>query len=153
MDNFNEENMLTEGRKILENQAFSRYLGAQLEAFYPGGAVLEVPIRDEFMQQYGYVHGGVTSYLADNALTYAAGSVLGKAVITLEYKINYLRPARGEVLVARSSVVSHGRRQAVCRCEVYSRQGAEETLCAVALGTILRYEARNNYDTTGRMAG
>lgn len=96
-----------------------------------------MPIRNELLQQNGFVHGGVVSFAADNALTFAGGSMLGPAVLTSEYKINYLRPASGQTLVARASVVYAGKRQAVCRCDVFSvRADLERVLCAVAQGTI-----------------
>jgi uncharacterized protein (TIGR00369 family) len=87
--------MLEFGRKILDNQPVSVLLGTELELFEPGNAVLTLTVREELKQQHGFLHGGVVSYLADNALTYAGGSVLGDSVTT-EYKINYLRPAIGE---------------------------------------------------------
>ncbi len=94
-------------------------------------------LRGELLQQDGYVHGGVVSFLADNALTFAGGSVLGPRVLTQEYKINYLRPADGEKLSARASVVSVGRRHAVCRCDVFAAgANGNETLCAAVQGTI-----------------
>ena len=118
-------------------------VGAKLANISEGEVVLEVPIRAEFFQQYGFVHGGVISYLADNALTFAGGTVLGLTVLTSEYKINYLKPARGRSLVARASVVHAGRRQAVCRCDVFAA-GADgkETFCATAQGTIVSAAAR-----------
>lgn len=84
------------------------------------------------------MHGGVLSYLADNAITFAGGSVLGDCV-TAEYKLNYLRPARDAAcLVAEATVVGHGRSQAVCRCEVYCEGDEARVMCAVAQGTISR---------------
>lgn len=125
------------GQQILESQPFSTFLGARLASFSEGEAVLEVPIRGELLQQDGFVHGGVISYLADNALTFAGGSMLGPTVLTSEYKINYLRPASGETLVARASVVHAGKRQAVCRCDVFVvGAGETEKFCAAAQGTI-----------------
>lgn len=124
------------GKGILENQPFSMLLGTELEVFEPGTAVLVLVVRDEFKQQHGFVHGGVLSYLADNALTYAGGSVLGDSV-TSEYKINYLRPAIGEKLVAKASVVSAGKNQAVCQCSVVAI-GTDERVVAVAQGTITK---------------
>jgi uncharacterized protein (TIGR00369 family) len=130
--------MLEWGRKILASQPFSVFLGAELVAFSPGIAELKVPIKPELKQQNGFVHGGVISYAADNALTYAGGSALGRGVVTSEFKINYARPALGEFLLARATVVHAGKSQAVCRCDVFvSAQGAE-TLCAIAQGTITR---------------
>ncbi|KJU78566.1 MAG: PaaI family thioesterase [Gammaproteobacteria bacterium HGW-Gammaproteobacteria-12] len=127
--------MLQLGQDILQNQSFSQLLGTQLDRFEPGQAVLSLVIRDELKQQHGFLHGGVVSYLADNALTYAGGSVLGDS-LTVEYKINYLRPAIGERLIARASVLSAGKRQAVCQCEVFALANGEEKRVAVAQGTI-----------------
>ncbi len=124
------------GRRILAHQPFSVYLGAELLSFEPGRATLALSVRKEFLQQHGFVHGGVISYLVDNAITFAGGSVLGENVLTLEYKVNYLRPARGERLVATAVVEGAGRRFAVCHCEVVSVEEGEEKLCAVGQGTI-----------------
>ena len=126
---------LAYGRDILARQPFSVLLGAELTHFVEGEAELRLAVTDRLKQQHGFVHGGVLSYLADNALTYAGGSVLGDAV-TGEYKINYLRPASGDELIARASVVSAGRRQAGCRCELMARDGDQLKQVAVAQGTI-----------------
>lgn len=129
--------LLTRGRQALQSQAFSQLLGTRLDRFESGVAVLRLPVRPELLQQHGFVHGGVVSYLADNALTFAGGSVLGDSV-TSEYKINYLRPAQGAgELVAEATVVGSGKTQAVCRCEVYLEAAAgQRQLCAAAQGTI-----------------
>jgi len=122
--------------RTLGQQAFSLLLGTELEAFSPGEARLSLPVTPQLLQQHGFVHGGVLSYLADNALTFAGGSVLGDSV-TAEFKINYLRPARdAERLLAVASVLVSGRTQAVCRCDVFMLRGDERTLCAAAQGTI-----------------
>jgi uncharacterized protein (TIGR00369 family) len=127
---------LEAARAALRSQPFSMLLGAELTSFDSAGIELRVPITDKVKQQHGFVHGGVISYLADNALTFAGGSALGPATVTSEYKINYLRPARGEIIVARASIIHAGKSQAVCRCEVFAVAGEEWVLCAVALGTI-----------------
>ena len=132
--------LLTYGRETLANQSFSRLLGAQLDAFTPGSAQLSLPLAPHLLQQDGFVHGGVLSYLADNALTYAGGSVLGK-VLTSEFKINYLRPAKdADKLVAVATVVGSGRTQAVCRCDIYLEREGERKICAAAQGTIRKAE-------------
>lgn len=128
------------GQKVLREQPFSVLIGTELLSFTPGEAVLRVPVRDALRQQHGFVHGGVVSYLADNALTFAGGSVLGDSV-TAEYKINYLRPAIGERLIARATVVSAGKKQAVCECRVYAEGAQGEKLVAVAQGTISKVDA------------
>ena len=132
------EDMLAWGKRILASQPFSVLLGAELLSFSQGNAELKIPIKADLKQQHGFVHGGVISYAADNALTYAGGSALGQGVVTSEFKINYVRPAMGEFLIARASVVHSGKNQAVCRCEVYVADKGTERLCATAQGTIAR---------------
>lgn len=128
--------LLAFGRRALQGQAFSRLLGTELERFERGRALLSLPLRPQLRQHQGLVHGGVLSYLADNALTFAGGSVLGDAV-TVEYKINYLRPVRDpDRVFADAVVIGHSARQAVCRCEVYVLQDGTREVCAAAQGTI-----------------
>ncbi len=67
---------------ILAAQPFSRHLVAELAAFGDGHAILRLRIGEAYLQQFGLGHGGFYAYLADNALTLAAGSVLGPAVVT-----------------------------------------------------------------------
>jgi uncharacterized protein (TIGR00369 family) len=130
--------LLTLGRNVLAQQPFSRLLGAELSAWHGGACTLELPLRPELLQQNGFAHGGVVSYLADNALTYAGGAALGTGVVTSEFKINYVRPAVGERLIARASTAAVSRTQAVCRCDVFALRDGQEKLCAVAQGTIVR---------------
>lgn len=132
--------LLAFGRDVLRRQAFSTLVGAQLDVFEPGRAQLSVPLAPQLLQQDGFVHGGVLAYLADNCLTYAGGSVLGK-VLTSEFKINYIRPAKdADRLVAVATVVGSGKTQAVCRCDVFLERGGERKLCAAAQGTIRKAE-------------
>jgi uncharacterized protein (TIGR00369 family) len=129
------EELFRLGQNVLLAQPFSRLLDAELMHLTEGMAELQVAIRPDFLQQHGVVHGGVISYLADNALTFAGGSLLGDAV-TLEYKMNYLRAARNGRLVAKANVTSGTRNLAICRCEVYEVNDVDAILCAVAQGTI-----------------
>ena len=130
------EDLFTLGKEILASQPFSVLIGAELLSFSQGYAELKIPIRPELKQQHGFVHGGVISYAVDNALTFAGGSVLGTSVTTSEFKINYLRPAIGDFLVARAAVIHAGKSQAVCRCDVFVSKDGKESLCATSQGTI-----------------
>lgn len=132
--------LLALGRETLQSQPFSQLLGAQMDVFEPGHAQLSLPVAPQLLQQNGFVHGGVLAYLADNALTYAGGSVLAP-VLTSEFKINYLRPATGaDRLVAVATVVGSGQTQAVCRCDIFLERGGERKLCAAAQGTIRKVD-------------
>ncbi|MFF5339311.1 PaaI family thioesterase [Streptomyces althioticus] len=134
---------LAAARQLLDAQPFSRLLGARITAFGDGGATLEIDIRDDLHQQNGFLHGGVLAYAADNALTFAAAAVLGPSVLTGGFSVQYLRPATGRTLRARATVVHAGRRQAVTRCDLLTvTEDDQETLCAVAQGTVLPVTAR-----------
>lgn len=131
------QDMQALGERVLAAQPFSRFLGARLDRFVEGEAQLSLALRPDFLQQHGRPHGGILSYLADNALTFAGGSLYGDG-LTLEFKINYTKAAKGDTLVARARVESSGRQAAVCRCDLFSvAEDGSETLCAVAQGTIM----------------
>ncbi|GHC97971.1 hypothetical protein GCM10007320_53230 [Pseudorhodoferax aquiterrae] len=130
------EEFLAFGRQALASQPFSQLLGAELTALQPGVVELQLPLSEKLLQQHGFAHGGVLSYLADNALTFAGGTAMRVPVVTAEFKINYLRPGVGERLIARARAVHVGRSQTVCSCEVFALQDSAEKLCAIAQGTI-----------------
>jgi uncharacterized protein (TIGR00369 family) len=129
------ENLLR-AREVLALQPFSVMLGAEITAYSNEGVEIRLPINDRLKQQSGFVHGGVLSYLADNALTFAGGGLLEGQVVTGEFKINYIRPAVGSELIARAKAISAGRTQAVTRCDIYVVTRGAERLCAAAQGTI-----------------
>ena len=126
------------GREVLATQPFSVLLGAEVAAMSPGRVDMQLVLRPEHLQQNGFAHGGVVSYLADNALTFAGGTAMQVPVVTSEFKINYVRPAVGERLIARAEAQAVSKTQAVCRCEVYAVKDGGEKLCALAQGTIVR---------------
>ncbi|MFZ6646560.1 PaaI family thioesterase [Undibacterium sp. TJN25] len=130
--------MLQFGKEALQSQPFSRLLKASLTRFDTGGTELRIAITDDLKQQHGFVHGGVLSYAADNALTFAGGAALGTAVVTSEYKLNYLRPAIGQEIIARAVAVHAGKTQAACRCDLFVVNEGKELLCAIAQGTIAK---------------
>jgi uncharacterized protein (TIGR00369 family) len=122
--------------EVLASQPFSRLVGARLTEFSEGVAELEIDIDERHLQQFGLVHGGIWCYAADNALTFAAGTVLGPSVVTRGLSIEYLQGAREGTLTARARVVHHDARQAACRVELRSTLAdGSSKLCAIALGT------------------
>lgn len=127
---------------IFDAQPFSKFLGAELTAVGTDSAEIRIQNRPDLQQQHGFIHGGVLSYLADNALTFAGGLALGGDALTAEYKINYARPAVGDVIIARARAAVTTRRQAVCQCSIFVATGADERLVAVAQGTIVSAGAR-----------
>ena len=120
---------------ILARQPFSAGLGARIVHAETGRVDFRLELREDHHQQHGFAHGGVIATLADNAISFAAGTVLGD-LVTVEFKLNYLRPGLGEALVARGAVLGHTRRQAVCRADVFAVEAGQEVLIAAAQGTL-----------------
>jgi uncharacterized protein (TIGR00369 family) len=129
---------LAMGRAVLQQQPFSQLLGSELTAWDGGHCTLELPVREALLQNNGFAHGGVVCYLADNAITFAGSGALQAPAVTSEFKVNYVRPAIGERLIARAEAVAAGKTQAVCRCDVFVVKDGVEKLCAVAQGTIVK---------------
>ncbi|CAG9246672.1 Uncharacterized domain 1-containing protein [Paraburkholderia unamae] len=130
--------LLDRARGALHAQPFSVLLGTELMHVGADELTLRLPVREDLRQQHGFVHGGVISYLADNALTFAGALALGPRVVTAEFKINYLRPVLKGTLMARARVVHSARYQATCQCSVYVMENGDERLVAIAQGTVNR---------------
>lgn len=124
------------GNQILASQPFSQLLGAELVALEPGRSEFVFVIRPDMLQHFEFVHGGVISSAADMALTFVGGTALGTQILTLEIKVNYLRPAVCCRLRAIGTVVSSSARHAVCRCDIYAEDEEKSRLVAIGQGTI-----------------
>lgn len=130
-----EEIDLHQAQQVLAAQPFNDLVGARLTTFGGGEAILEVDIADRHRQQFGLVHGGVLAYCADNALTFAAGSVLGPNILTADVTVRYVRAARDGILRARAVVEHHDRRQALCSVMIEAiAEDGSATTCALASG-------------------
>jgi uncharacterized protein (TIGR00369 family) len=126
-------------RNTLENQGFTKLVGAEVVSIEPGVVVMALDRRPEVLQQNGLFHGGALAYLVDNTTTAAAGTMIDRtkrAVITAEYKINLVSPSTGDRLTCRAEVVKPGRSLTVVEAKVHCRTNGEEKLVAVALATI-----------------
>ena len=110
-------NTLERVGESFEKQGLMRLLGAKVVEAGEEFCTIEVPFSDGVTQQERYFHGAVIGAVGDNAGGYAALTVAppDREVLTVEYKVNFLDPARGERLVARGEVVTTGRRLFVCR--------------------------------------
>jgi uncharacterized protein (TIGR00369 family) len=129
-------------RGSFARQGFMHTLGVELVHVAPGEVDLAMPHRPELTQQHGYFHAGTTATIADTAAGYAALSLYprGTGVLTTEFKINLLRPAEGQRLIARGRVVKPGRTLTVCRSEVYGERDGRETHVATALLSMICLE-------------
>ncbi|WP_240768952.1 PaaI family thioesterase [Paracoccus liaowanqingii] len=125
-------------------QGLMRHLGATIAAIRSGEVVLHLPYRAELTQQMGYFHAGGTSALADTAGGYAALTLFpeGHEVLTTEFKLNLLNPARGERLEAVGRVIKPGRTLTVCQLDVFAVEGEARTHVATGLQTLICIAAR-----------
>ena len=114
----------TRVRDSFSRQNAMALIGAQLASVEPGRVTVTLAYRDDLTQQKGYLHGGILGMIADTACGYSAFSLMptGCSLVTVEYKINILSPARGSV-IARGEVVKPGRTLTVARAEVIGEDG------------------------------
>lgn len=114
-------------------------IGARLARVVAGEIEIRTPFRPELTQQHGFLHAGVVTSALDSACGYAALSLMpeGVEVLTVEFKTNFLAPARGEELIARGRVVRAGRTITVCQAEASMLADGAETTVATMLATIM----------------
>jgi len=121
-------------RDSFDKQGLMRHLGAAMVDVRPGEVRIRLPFKPELTQQHGFFHAGGTSAIADTAGGYAGLTVFppGSAVLTVEFKINLIAPAKGEALLAVGRVLKSGRTLTVCQLEVFAEQA--QALVPVAVG-------------------
>ncbi len=126
-------------RDSFARQAAMALIGASMTRVAAGRCEIELPVREDLTQQHKFVHGGVVGMIADSAGGYAAFTLMpaDASVLTVEYKINMLAPAKGERLVARGEVVKPGRTLSIVRADVYALDGGRETLVAATQQTLM----------------
>ena len=127
-------------------QGFMQHLGAELSELEPGRCEIQIPFQESLTQQHGFFHAGVQATAADNAAGYAAFTLMAasSSILSVEFKINLLSPASGEMLIARAEVVKHGRTLTVCRSEVYVVNEVAEKHCATAQVTLMELPDRKD---------
>lgn len=123
-------------------QTAMRGIGAELTEISEGTATIELPFRTDLTQQHGFIHAGIVTMIVDTACGYAAFSLMPPtaAVLTVEYKVNFISPAIGEKLIARGRVLKPGRTLMVCHGEVHALTAGKEKLVATMLATMIARE-------------
>lgn len=139
-------NFADEVRASFAQQSIMNLIGAKLSRVEPGLVEITLPYRIDLTQQDGFVHAGIVTTIADSACGYAAYSLMpaGSRVLSVEFKVNLLRPAAGESFVAHAEVIKPGKTLTVVRADVFALTKNERTLVATMQGTMmcLRSEAR-----------
>jgi uncharacterized protein (TIGR00369 family) len=130
--------------ETFDKQEFLNFIGAKISALEHGFCEITLPYRNELTQQNKFFHAGIVGTLADNAAGMAGFSTMeeGSSVLSVEYKVNLLAPAKGDVLIARAKVIKAGKTLTVCNADVFAVTGGVEKLCATATVTLM---ALKNY--------
>lgn len=135
-------------RDSFARQALMRTLGATIERVAPGEVTIALPFRRDHTQQHGFLHAGAAASVMDSACGYAALTLMerGAAVLSVEFKVNLLAPARGDRFEARGRVVRAGRTITVVSAELVAfGEGDEEVepaVVAVMTGTMMAVRDR-----------
>jgi uncharacterized protein (TIGR00369 family) len=126
-------------RESFVRQGAMALIGAEMTGLAPGYCAISVRPRPEILQQHGYVHAGIVATLVDSAGGYAGFTLFpaDSSVLTVEFKLNLLAPATGDLLVAEGFVVKPGRTLAITRGEVYAEKGGQRTLVALMQQTLI----------------
>ncbi len=125
-------------RTIFARAAFVADLGIRLQDAGPGWCESVLEVAPRHTQQDGYVHAGVQATIADHTAGGAAGTLAaeGDLVLSVEFKINFLRPALGERLLCRAAVLKQGKTLHVAESEVYAERDGNRKLVAKAMVTL-----------------
>ena len=110
-----------EVQNIFDKAAFIRHLGIELVRVGDGSCETRLRTKPEHGQQHGHVHAGVVTTLADHTAGGAARASVaeGHDVLTIEFKINFLRPGSGPKLRAIGKTLRAGKNIAVAESEVF----------------------------------
>ena len=136
-----------EVRRSFAKQAIMGVIGGELTLVEPGVVEIALAYRPDLTQQDGYIHAGIVTTIADSACGYAAYTLMPpeSEVLAVEFKVNLLRPAKGEKFRARAEVIKPGRTLTVVRADVFATGGTEEPkLVATMQGTMMRLPRRSD---------
>lgn len=123
-------------KESFAKQRVMRLIDARLALVEPGVVEIELPYREDLTQQDGFIHAGIVTTILDSACGYAAYSLMpsGSGVLSVEYKVNLLAPAKADVIKVRAEVKRAGKTLTVCVADAF----AGEKVCATMLATMTR---------------
>jgi uncharacterized protein (TIGR00369 family) len=126
-------------RSSFSAQQVMHTIGARLTHVGPGEVCIELPFSPALTQQHGFLHAGIVGAIVDSACGYAAYTLMpaSSEVLTVEYKVNFLSPAKGETFVAIGKVVKPGRTLTVCSGEAWAHTGDRRKLIATLQSTLI----------------
>jgi len=132
-------------RASFDRQAAMKTIGANLVGVAPGQVVIELPWAQPLTQQHGFLHAGMVATALDSACGYAAFSLMpaDAAVLTIEYKINLLAPAKGQRFRMEGLVIKPGRTVTVVEGRAFAIDEGKEKLIATMGCTLMAVFGRD----------
>ncbi len=126
-------------RSSFDRQQVMKTIGAEMTHVSPGEVHIDLPYSEVLTQQHGYLHAGIVTIIVDSACGYAAYTLMPvfSEVLTVEFKVNFLAPARGERFVAIGNVIKPGRTLTVCSGKVLAVSNGKEKLIATIQATMM----------------
>jgi len=133
-------------RQRFAAQQVMNSIKARLVDVEPGQVSIEMDYQPALTQQNGYLHAGIVTTLVDSACGFSAFSLMpvGSQVLSVEFKVNFMSPARGQMFMARGRVIKPGRTLMVCSGEVVAFQDGVETPVALMQATMIRLAGTNS---------
>jgi uncharacterized protein (TIGR00369 family) len=124
--------------EIFKRAAFIEDVGIRLRGLGVGWCETTLDILPRHLQQDSFIHAGVQATMADHTAGGAGASVIleDEIVLSVEFKINLLRPAKGQALRCKANILKAGRMLIVVESEVFSVDGTQEKLTAKATVTL-----------------
>lgn len=126
-------------RESFARQGAMAHLGAVLGRVEPGRVEITMAFRQELSQQHGFFHAGMIATIADSAGGYAGFTLFpaDAGVLTVEFKLNLLAAADGELAIAQGEVIRSGRTLTVCRIDAFVEKQGRRTHCATGTQTLM----------------
>ncbi len=130
-----DENFKVRVRESFDRQPVMSTIGAALVLVEAGVVEIQLTVREDLTQQDGFIHAGIVATILDSACGYAAYSLMpvGSSVLSVEFKVNLLAPAKGATIKARAEVKRAGRTLTVCSADAY----ADGKICSTMLATMI----------------
>ncbi len=130
--------------RIFNAAPFVANLGIRLVSLGSGTCETELAVEPRHLQQDGFVHAGVQATMADHTAGGAAATIIepDHIVLTVEFKINLLRAAKGDRLTCRSKVLKPGSRLIVVESEVQCENDGTSILVSKTTASIATVRVR-----------
>ncbi|WPO89438.1 PaaI family thioesterase [Chryseobacterium sp. HR92] len=128
-------------QQSFDKQGIMKTIGAQLEEVQQGQVKITCRFSEDLTQHNGFFHAGVLTTIVDSACGYAALTTMPENanVFTVEFKVNFMKPANTDQLVAIGKVLQTGKTLTICEGYVYDQK--EEKLIAKMTATMIAIQS------------